>query len=351
MPSAFLSPAPGSSVPEGAPLYLFVPRATHDSLPIVRAAGTPLAVVELGHSPAFSAYAVTLPSTSGQVRITVADHPEAGGEYRVGAGAVTRATAVPIAVRHDSSSWTCSHTEARLITLEGSSASAYRIERANRPELLGTSQGQMDVLPRNVSGFWGARDLEADRAEPPVLALGDVSCLGSTTTSAPDETFYMRVTPLYAIRTEDSLAGDTTSAIYGVSRTEVWRVDLPESPPALAEPPASPRPLAEPPARRPALAPASIRPAQTRATASPDVARLAGLAAGAGALLGLGFALARARRLRRRWVLWIAVLGAGNAALLATLAAASTSWLASGLGALACGLIGGLALGAWARRP
>jgi len=296
--------------------------------------------LELGSSPAFSAYAITMPEKRGRVQLSVTDHPEAGGEYLVGSAAVTRATAVPVAVRHDSSRWACSHTEARLITLEGSSASAYKVERANRPEMLGTGQGQTDILPRNVSGFWGGRDVEADRAEPPVLAIGDVSCLGPTTTWGPDEIFYMRVTPLYSLRHEDSLAGDTTSEIYAVSRTEVWRIDPPEA-----------RPLAGPVAIPPALDSESIpRRFQARAAVSVDFARLAGLAAGAGALLGLGFALARARRLRRRWVLWTAVLGAGNAALLATLAAASTTWLGYGLGALACGLVGGLALGAWARK-
>lgn len=206
-----LSPSTGADLPANATLYLFVPGAP-EQRPKLRATGDagariPLRVHAVTRTEAFSAYTLELDSVESQ-RVVIEYDGRELARYRISSWRTSnRRAALPQSAKHVSSAWSCSHTDARLITLSGN-APAYRIERSSSNQM---TASELAVHPSNSGLFFGRAGLH-------VIGLGHLSCLGQTTTTEVQDIFYVRVTPLY------SDGPGQESPVYGVSATDVWLV-------------------------------------------------------------------------------------------------------------------------------
>jgi len=212
-PRAFFSPPSGAVLAIGEPIHLFVPEYGPQLGDLEVLAGSEPASAEveiLSSAPAFRTYAIH-PNTEGRPFELIAAGAKAS--YRFGKVDRPTMSSLPTGANHENDAWTCSHTNARFLHLEGPVASAYKVEYAEDAQAVREGRAKVVVLPPSMDGFWQGKAGTPERA---LLGLGHLSCFGLTAAeNQVSGRFFARVTPLTGV------APYKRSPILVVDRTSV----------------------------------------------------------------------------------------------------------------------------------
>lgn len=289
-PRIAVGPGPGSTLPPDPTLHVFVPTPHGITSPVefeVIAGGQrlPVEVEVASRTPALTVLRIDV-RTGDHRSITL--QPRTGptwwkADFAVAAGRrrVIRPALRLRSARHERDDWTCSFTDAWLLS-PATEADAYRVEWADTRSAWERGAQASAVFPRSERDLWSQPGEQgAESPHPPSIALGHVSCFAYTIPErAVRGPLYVKVTGLHA-------DGSETAAWKEPRRLDVdGEGPTPPASPSIT-PPAALEASAPPPA---ALAPAAPATPAVAVSARwwPTVAVLIGLA-------GLALAVLRRR--------------------------------------------------------
>lgn len=193
MAKAVFSHPSGATLPPSPVLYYFTPAPARRATLLIRANNrtVPARVTLVSNTKAFAAYRVEV-RIKRAAKLIVTPMNGAGTEYFVDPnwrGPAKRTVRVR-STKRAVSRWTCSFTNAHMVTL--SPAPAYRVEWARSRRALDSGKGTAVVFPGHTDEFWGRH---AAGSVDGKVGLGHLSCFGWTTPKLSGA--YVRIHALY----------------------------------------------------------------------------------------------------------------------------------------------------------
>ena len=195
------APPSGAVLPPDPVVHLFLPQfLAEPSLRVqvsVDGQEVPAAVTRVGTSPAFATLRVAIPTGRSARRVTVSldeGHYPHELSYRIDRRAARppRAAVRLREARRVVSHWTCSYTDAWMLTL--SAAPAYRVDWAPSREAFDRGEQQTTIFPGHSNQFWRA-DLDEPAGH---VGLGHLSCFDHTIPAqAIERPLWIKVTALH----------------------------------------------------------------------------------------------------------------------------------------------------------